>query len=107
MKHDIDGAAALAEAGADELVVPDTVGYADPAHVKRVFKAVLAAVGKLPVAAHFHDTRGTGLSNVTAALDCGVTRRHRDARRHRARRAAQELRGRGGPRSSVITERRR
>jgi hydroxymethylglutaryl-CoA lyase len=31
-------------------------------------------VGKLPVAAHFHDTRGTGLANVTAALDCGVTR---------------------------------
>ncbi|MHB1122535.1 MAG: hydroxymethylglutaryl-CoA lyase [Ramlibacter sp.] len=67
-------AVALAEAGADELVVPDTVGYAGPAHVKRVFKAVLAAVGKLPVAAHFHDTRGTGLANVTAALDCGVTR---------------------------------
>lgn len=67
-------AVALAEAGADELVVPDTVGYADPAQVKRVFKAVLAAVGKLPVAAHFHDTRGTGLANVTAALDCGVTR---------------------------------
>lgn len=67
-------AVALAEAGADELVVPDTVGYADPAQVRRVFKAVLAAVGKLPVAAHFHDTRGTGLANVTAALDCGVTR---------------------------------
>lgn len=67
-------AVALAEAGADELVVPDTVGYADPAQVKRVFKAVLAAVGDLPVAAHFHDTRGTGLTNVTAALDCGVRR---------------------------------
>jgi hydroxymethylglutaryl-CoA lyase len=67
-------AVALAEAGADELVVPDTVGYADPAQVRRVFKAVLAAVGNLPVAAHFHDTRGIGLANVTAALDCGVTR---------------------------------
>lgn len=67
-------AVALAEAGADELVVPDTVGYADPAQVRRVFKAVLAAVGELPVAAHFHDTRGTGLANVTAALDCGVKR---------------------------------
>lgn len=67
-------AVALAEAGADELVVPDTVGYADPAQVRRVFKAVLAAVGDMPVAAHFHDTRGTGLANVTAALDCGVKR---------------------------------
>ena len=62
----------LAEAGADELVVADTVGYADPAQVRAVFRAVMAAVGKLPVAAHFHDTRGTGLANVGAALDCGV-----------------------------------
>ena len=64
----------LAEAGADEIVVPDTVGYADPAQVRAVFKAVIAAVGSLPVAAHFHDTRGIGLANVTAALDCGVRR---------------------------------
>ncbi len=67
-------AVALVEAGADELVVPDTVGYADPTQVRKVFKAVIGAVGKLPIAAHFHDTRGTGLANVTAALDCGVTR---------------------------------
>ncbi len=65
-------ALALAEAGADEIVVPDTVGYADPNQVRQVFKAVLAAVGNLPVAAHFHDTRGLGLANVSAALDCGV-----------------------------------
>jgi hydroxymethylglutaryl-CoA lyase len=64
----------LAEAGADELVVADTVGYADPAQVRTVFKAVLAEIGKLPVAAHFHDTRGTGLANVSAALECGITR---------------------------------
>lgn len=67
-------AVALAEAGADEIVVPDTVGYADPAQVHKVFTAVIAALGKTPVAAHFHDTRGIGLANVTAALDCGVRR---------------------------------
>jgi hydroxymethylglutaryl-CoA lyase len=67
----------LVEAGADEIVVPDTVGYADPAQVRAVFKAVLAEVGTIPVAAHFHDTRGIGLANVTAALECGV--RHFDA----------------------------
>ena len=67
----------LAEAGADELVVADTVGYADPALVRKVFKAVQAEVGHLPIAAHFHDTRGTGLANVSAALDCGIT--HFDA----------------------------
>ena len=64
----------LAEAGADELVVADTVGYGDPAQVREVFRAVMAAVGGLPVAAHFHNTRGTGLANVAAALECGVRR---------------------------------
>jgi len=64
----------LVEAGADELVVADTVGYADPIQVRSVFRAVLNEVGHLPVAAHFHDTRGTGLANVSAALDCGITR---------------------------------
>jgi hydroxymethylglutaryl-CoA lyase len=67
-------AVALAEAGADEIMVADTVGYATPASVKRVFKAVRAAVAPVPVSAHFHDTRGLGLANVTAALECGVRR---------------------------------
>jgi len=34
--------------------------------------AVVRAVAPLPVAAHFHDTRGLGLANVAAALDAGV-----------------------------------
>jgi hydroxymethylglutaryl-CoA lyase len=34
----------------------------------------MAEVGALPVGAHFHDTRGTGLANVAAALDVGVRR---------------------------------
>ena len=64
----------LAEAGADEVMVADTVGYADPVQVRTVFKAVMAELGALPVSAHFHDTRGTGLANISAALDCGVRR---------------------------------
>ncbi len=67
-------AVALAEAGADELMIADTVGYAGPRQVREVFKAVAAEVGSLPLAAHFHDTRGLGLANVTAALECGVRR---------------------------------
>ena len=67
-------ASALAEAGADELLVADTVGYADPLLVRKAFKAVMAEVGSLPVGAHFHDTRGLGLANVAAALECGVRR---------------------------------
>jgi hydroxymethylglutaryl-CoA lyase len=66
-------AAALAEAGADELLAADTVGYADPVQVRMLFRALREEVGPdLPVGAHFHDTRGLGLANVVAALDCGV-----------------------------------
>lgn len=65
---------ALAEAGADEIMVADTVGHADPVLVRRTFKAVQDAVAPLPVSAHFHDTRGLGLANVVAALETGVRR---------------------------------
>lgn len=42
--------------------------------VRRLMAAVIAASGRLPVACHFHDTRGLGLANVTAALEAGVRR---------------------------------
>ncbi len=62
----------LAEAGADEVMIADTVGYANPAQVKKTFQAVKADLPSMPLGAHFHDTRGLGLANVTAALDAGV-----------------------------------
>jgi hydroxymethylglutaryl-CoA lyase len=70
-------AAEIAAAGADELMLADTVGYADPAAIARVFTAVKREVGDMVVGAHFHDTRGLGIANVKAALDVGV--RHFDA----------------------------
>ena len=62
----------LARSGADEIIIADTVGYANPAQVERLMRAVVRAVGSRPVACHFHDTRGLGLANVTAALNAGV-----------------------------------
>lgn len=67
-------ARALLELGADELAVADTVGYGNPAQCRTIFREVLAIAGDIPVAAHFHDTRGLGLANVDAALDAGVRR---------------------------------
>ena len=64
----------LASQGVDEINLADTVGYGDPVQVGRIFKDVRKAVGELPLAAHFHDTRGLGLANVMAALDAGVRR---------------------------------
>lgn len=64
----------LARLGADEMVIADTVGYGNPASVRRVLSAVAHELGDMPIGAHFHDTRGVGLANVVAALDAGITR---------------------------------
>jgi hydroxymethylglutaryl-CoA lyase len=62
----------VAEAGADAIILADTVGYGQPAAVERVFRRVIADVAPLSVAGHFHDTRGLGLANVLAALNAGA-----------------------------------
>lgn len=69
----VDVAQSLLEIGVDELSISDTIGVAGPADVRRVTRA-LAAAGIAPegLAMHFHDTRGTALANVTAALDLGI-----------------------------------
>ena len=64
----------LLDAGADEIIVADTVGYGNPAQVRRLMGRVVERCGDVPVAAHFHDTRGLGLANVTAAVEAGVRR---------------------------------
>jgi hydroxymethylglutaryl-CoA lyase len=62
----------LVRAGADQLILADTVGYADPNAVRRLFRALGGDVGAIPITAHFHDTRGLGLANVVAALDADI-----------------------------------
>jgi hydroxymethylglutaryl-CoA lyase len=63
----------MVKMGADELSVADTVGYANPAQVRAMFKLMRENFGNdVALAAHFHDTRGLGLANVDAALEEGV-----------------------------------
>ncbi len=62
-------------AGADELVVADTVGFGNPAVVKYLLTEVVAQFGEqAAIGAHFHDTRGLGIANVFAAVEAGVRR---------------------------------
>ena len=68
---------ALIDLGVFEVAVSDTIGVAHPGQVPRVLDAVLARLRVDQVALHFHDTRGTALANVLAALPA----RHRDVRR--------------------------
>jgi len=64
-------AAALAQF-CDAVALADTVGYANPAQVKRVFSLVRKRIGEKLEAAHFHNTRGLGLANALAAYEVGV-----------------------------------
>lgn len=66
-------AEAVAEAGAVEIGLADTIGVANPAHVASLVARVKAAIAPLPVRVHFHNTRGTGLANVWAAIGAGAT----------------------------------
>ena len=69
-------AAALAEF-CDCVALADTVGYANPAQIRRVFRKVRNAIGDKLEAAHLHNTRGLGLANALAAYEEGV--RHFDS----------------------------
>ena len=60
------------EAGADESGLSDTVGHANPAQVRRLFRRLRAELGEKAGAAHMHNTRGLGLANCLAAWDEGV-----------------------------------
>src|SRR5258708_23496480 len=64
-------AVALAEF-CDAVALADTVGYANPAQVKRIFSLVKREIGEKLEGAHFHNTRGLGLANALAAYEVGV-----------------------------------
>lgn len=64
----------LAEMGADEIMLADTVGYAQPRQVQALFEQVRQDINGLPLGGHFHDTRGLALANVAAALNAGATK---------------------------------
>jgi len=62
----------VAEAGADEISLADTIGAAAPKDVAEVFGAVHEVAAGLPLGCHFHNTRNTGYANTVAAIDAGV-----------------------------------
>jgi hydroxymethylglutaryl-CoA lyase len=68
----------LVDAGADRLSFGDTTGMATPRRVHDLLDALEGAgIAVDTIGLHFHDTRGTALANVVAALERGVT--HFDA----------------------------
>ena len=62
----------MAEGGAEEIALADTIGVAVPGQVSELFGRVRDAIGAVPLRAHFHDTRGMGPANAWAAYQAGV-----------------------------------
>jgi isopropylmalate/homocitrate/citramalate synthase len=65
-------ASALAEMGVDEISIGDTIGVGTPNQVLEIAGALQAVMPVERLAMHFHDTRGTALANVLAALQMNV-----------------------------------
>ncbi|GAA2333133.1 hydroxymethylglutaryl-CoA lyase [Streptomyces kunmingensis] len=72
-----DDVARFVELGADAVTLGDTTGVATPGTVTALFRRLERAHPALPVIAHFHNTRGTGIANAVAALEAGC--RHFDS----------------------------
>ncbi len=68
----VDVSRKLIEMGCDELSIGDTIGVGVPSQVDELTPALLDVVPLDKLAYHFHDTRGTALANLYAALQHGV-----------------------------------
>ncbi len=60
------------EAGPDELAFADTIGCGVPSQARALLQGARALAPALPLRCHFHNTRGTGLANVLAAVEAGA-----------------------------------
>jgi Isopropylmalate/homocitrate/citramalate synthases len=71
----VDVVQELLDLGVQEISLGDTIGVATPRQVVQVLETVLAGtqIRLEQVGVHFHDTRGTALANVLAALQVGVS----------------------------------
>lgn len=57
---------------ADQVVLADTIGAANPQQVRNLMTMLVNEHGAERLACHFHDTRAMGLANVFAALESGI-----------------------------------
>src|SRR5258705_1702933 len=63
----------LRDIGIEEISIGDTIGKAVPAEVMTLLDRLLDFVDQDRLVMHFHDTYGTGIANVLASYDRGIT----------------------------------
>lgn len=68
----VDVTRQLLEMGCDEVSIGDTIGVGVPSQVDELVPMLAREFSLGRIALHFHDTRGTALANVYAALQHGV-----------------------------------
>jgi isopropylmalate/homocitrate/citramalate synthase len=69
----VDVAVRLLALGVEEVCFGDTIGVGVPPQVRAIVNgAVHAGIPLEKIAFHFHDTRGTALANVAAAMSVGI-----------------------------------
>jgi 2-isopropylmalate synthase len=66
---------AVADAGADRLDIPDTVGYATPQYIAELVNDVKMAT-KLPVSIHCHNDFGLAVANAISGINAGASCAH-------------------------------
>jgi hydroxymethylglutaryl-CoA lyase len=56
-----------------DVALADTIGVGVPSQVTELFGRLREALPGMPLRAHFHNTRNTGIANAYAAVQAGVT----------------------------------
>ncbi len=70
--HVIAIAVRLVELGCYQISLGDTIGVGNPKQTRDIVRRALDALPREKIALHLHDTRGTALANILAALDMGI-----------------------------------
>jgi hydroxymethylglutaryl-CoA lyase len=70
----LDVSLKLIDMGCDELSIGDTIGVGVPSQVDALVPLLARRIPREAIAMHFHDTRGTALANVYAALQRGIAK---------------------------------
>jgi hydroxymethylglutaryl-CoA lyase len=70
----LDIVSVACENDVDRLAIADTIGTTTPRRVSDLVERLRPLIGDIPLGAHFHNTRGTGLASAYAAVSAGITR---------------------------------
>jgi hydroxymethylglutaryl-CoA lyase len=69
----VDVSVKLMQMGCDSLSIGDTIGVGVPSQVEELVPMLARQIPIDAIAMHFHDTRGTALANIYAALQAGIS----------------------------------